>query len=79
MSEEELPSYQIEIDTNLVGIDRAEIIGPDGRQVVVYEPTRLSLQDGGKTLKIFTSDPVRIIEPGSDPLDWSDHPTLRGS
>lgn len=43
---------KIEIDQSL--LSRVEVIGPDGREYVKYHnKITLSLQDDGKTLKIF--------------------------
>ena len=45
--------------TLLEGVNRVEVIDQNGRSYVNWKPTNkteLSLQDGGKTLKVFISN-----------------------
>jgi hypothetical protein len=53
---------QEEVDRATARIDRIEVVGPGGREFVAYYSDSgviLSLQDDGRTLKIFVGERIR--------------------
>ena len=42
------------------GVTRFEYIGPSGREIVLYGKFEVHFQDGGRTVKVFGSEPANV-------------------